>query len=70
MLDTEARLVDLELLSMRLERELQELSEVVAAQQRTIDALTADARRRNQADPGDPPDPSGRDPRDDRPPHY
>jgi uncharacterized coiled-coil protein SlyX len=68
--DTEARLVDLELRNMRLERELQDLSDVVADQQRTIDALTAEARRRNQQDPWDPRAPPLRDPTEDPPPHY
>jgi uncharacterized coiled-coil protein SlyX len=44
--DLEVRTVDLELRFMKLERELAELSEVVASQQRTIDALRAEALRR------------------------
>jgi SlyX protein len=70
MTDTEARVVDLELRHMKLERELQELSSVVAAQQRSIDALTADARRRREHERGALQDSAPRDPRDEIPPHY
>jgi uncharacterized coiled-coil protein SlyX len=41
----EARLVDLELRFMKLERDTQDLSDVVAEQQKTIDALRLEARR-------------------------
>lgn len=41
----EARLVDLELRYMKLERFAHELSGVVAEQQRVIDALTAETKR-------------------------
>ena len=39
------RVVDLELRFMKLEKFVQELSDTVAAQQRTIDALTVQVRR-------------------------
>jgi uncharacterized coiled-coil protein SlyX len=39
------RVVDLELRFMKLEKFAQELSDTVAAQQRTIDALTLQVRR-------------------------
>ena len=45
MSDLEARLVDLELRFMTIERYTQELSDVVAAQQRTIETLTRDTKR-------------------------
>jgi uncharacterized coiled-coil protein SlyX len=59
------RVVDLELRFMRLERFVQELSDTVAAQQRTIDALTAQVRRLSEraSDSED-------NPRADVPPHY
>jgi uncharacterized coiled-coil protein SlyX len=44
----EARVIDLELRFMRVERELAELSRIVAEQQRTIDALVLEARRRRE----------------------
>jgi uncharacterized coiled-coil protein SlyX len=44
----EPRFVDLELRFMRLERELGELSRIVAEQQRTIEALVLEARRRRE----------------------
>ena len=61
-----ARLVELELRYMTLERELGELSRVVAAQQRVIDALAAEAKRRREREEAqaEPPIP------DERPPHY
>jgi uncharacterized coiled-coil protein SlyX len=83
--DLEVRTVDLELRFMKLERELAELSEVVASQQRTIDALRAEAlRRRGRDAEGDArhtghPDTAGAEGggssredrlRDDKPPHY
>ncbi len=75
--DLETRTIDLELRFMKLERELAELSEVVAAQQRTIDALRADALRRRERDTsGDPAraEASGASReerlRDEKPPHY
>ncbi len=60
-----ARLTELELKYMRLERTVEELSEVVADQQKTIDALvrelhTASARLKDLADVT----------RDEKPPHY
>ncbi len=61
----EARLVDLELRFMKLERYSQELSDVVADQQRRIDALTLETKRlRERAAQGEPA--AGND----RPPHY
>jgi uncharacterized coiled-coil protein SlyX len=62
----EARVVDLELRFMKLERELGELSLVVAAQQRVIEALTLEARRRRERDEAiqEPAIP------DEKPPHY
>ncbi|MBL8612373.1 MAG: SlyX family protein [Myxococcales bacterium] len=61
-----ARLVDLELKYMTLERFAQELSAVVAEQQRTIDALTQETKRlRERAlDEGSEVGPA------DPPPHY
>lgn len=41
----EARVVDLELRYMKLERYAHELSSVVAEQQRLLDALTAETKR-------------------------
>jgi SlyX protein len=43
--ETRARLVDVELRFMKLERFTHELSDVVAQQGRTIDALTLETRR-------------------------
>jgi SlyX protein len=61
----EPRLVDLELRFMKLERYAQELSDVVAEQQRRIDALTFETKRlRERATQGEPA--AGND----RPPHY
>ena len=42
---TETRLVDLELRFMKLERFAHELSDVVVAQRRQIEALTAETKR-------------------------
>ena len=59
------RLVDLELRFMKLERYAQELSDVVADQQRRIDALVAETQRlRERSAQGEPA--AGND----RPPHY
>jgi SlyX protein len=61
----EPRLVDLELRFMKLERYAQELSDVVAEQQRRIEALTIETKRlRERAAQGEPA--AGND----RPPHY
>lgn len=62
----EPRVVDLELRFMRLERELGELSRVVADQQRTIEALVLEVRRRHERDA------IASEPAvvDERPPHY
>ena len=61
----EARLVDLELRFMKLERFAQELSDVVADQQRRIEALTLETKHlRERAAQGKPA--VGND----RPPHY
>ena len=62
----EPRVVELELRFMKLERELGELSLVVAAQQRVIDALTAEAKQRRERDEIAAQPPIG----DERPPHY
>jgi uncharacterized coiled-coil protein SlyX len=51
----EPRLVDLELRFMKLERYAQELSDVVADQQRRIEALTLETKRlRERAAQGEP----------------
>jgi uncharacterized coiled-coil protein SlyX len=63
---TESRIVELELRYMTLERELGELSRIVAEQQRTIDALMADARRRREREEAQREPPIA----DERPPHY
>ena len=61
----EKRLVDLELRFMKLERYAQELSDVVAEQQRLIEALTLETKRlRDRTAQGEPA--AGND----RPPHY
>jgi SlyX protein len=61
----EQRLVDLELRFMKLERYAQELSDVVAEQQRRIEALTIETKRlRERAAQEEPA--AGND----RPPHY
>jgi uncharacterized coiled-coil protein SlyX len=62
----ERRIVDLEIRYMKLEREVAELSEVVAGQQRVIDALTLEAGRRRERDElaQEPPI------TDEKPPHY
>ncbi|MGA2450895.1 MAG: SlyX family protein [Polyangiaceae bacterium] len=65
MTDPMARIVDLELRFMTLQQELRELSDVVASQQRIIEALRREAKRwrerflQEEEAPGD-----------DRPPHY
>ncbi len=66
--ELEPRVIDLELRYMKLERELHQLSEVVAAQQRVIDALTLEAKRqRFQRDNGGGDEPAiGHE----KPPHY
>ena len=61
-----ARLTELELKYMRLERTVEELSGVVAAHQKTIDALLAElhsttARLRDLGEPAPPAE---------KPPHY
>lgn len=61
----EQRMVDLELRFMKLERYAQELSDVVAEQQRRIEALTIETKRlRDRAAQEEPA--AGND----RPPHY
>ncbi len=63
----EPRLVDLELRFMKLERYAQELSDVVAEQQRRIDALVLETKRlRERSAQGEPA--VGNE--NDRPPHY
>ena len=59
------RLVDLELRFMKLERFADDLSGVVAEQQKTIDMLTAHVRRLTARSVGAEDDPKG-----DPPPHY
>jgi SlyX protein len=61
----EPRLVDLELRFMKLERYAQQLSDVVAEQQRRIDALTAEAKRLRERAEGAEPAIAN-----ERPPHY
>jgi uncharacterized coiled-coil protein SlyX len=59
------RLVDLELRFMKLERYAQELSDVVAVQQRRIDALMTETKRlRERSTQEEPAVPN------ERPPHY
>ena len=61
----EGQVVDLELRFMKLERFVEELSDVVADQRRSIDALTAEvARLRGLVDQGDEAAPG------EPPPHY
>jgi uncharacterized coiled-coil protein SlyX len=61
----ERRLVDLELRFMRLERFAHDLSDTVADQRRTIDALTLEMRRvRDRFAQQDP------EPGNEPPPHY
>lgn len=62
MTDIENRLVDLEVRFMKLERFAHELSDVVAAQQRTIDVLSAEAKRWREQTLGVT--------EGDKPPHY
>jgi uncharacterized coiled-coil protein SlyX len=61
----EQRLVDLELRFMKLERYAQELSDVVAEQQRRIEALAIETKRLRERAAQDEPAVSN-----DRPPHY
>jgi uncharacterized coiled-coil protein SlyX len=61
--------VDLELRFMTLERFARELSDVVAAQQRMIDGLTAEVRRLADRAAADD-DASGGRPQEEKPPHY
>jgi SlyX protein len=61
----EARIVDLEIRFMKLERYAQELSDVVAEQRRLIEALTLETKRlREGSSEQGPAVPDG------RPPHY
>jgi len=64
--DLEARIVDLELRFMKLERFTHELSDVVAEQHRQIDALTLEMKRLRDrlADEGT------ERPSSETPPHY
>lgn len=59
MSDTEKRLTDLELRYMKLERHVDELSAVVAEQQKVIDRLVAHVREQLPAPT-----------QDEKPPHY
>jgi uncharacterized coiled-coil protein SlyX len=62
---SESRLVSLELRFMKLERFVQELSDVVAERGQAIETLTAEVKRlRGQVSAQDPEHPN------DRPPHY
>jgi uncharacterized coiled-coil protein SlyX len=62
---SESRIVDLELRFMKLERFAQELSDVVAVQQRQIEMLTQETKRlRERVQQEEPAVPN------DRPPHY
>ena len=61
----EPRLVDLELRFMKLERYAQELSDVVAEQQRNIDALLLETQRLRERSAQEEPAAGN-----DRPPHY
>jgi SlyX protein len=61
----EGRLVDLELRFMKLERLANDLSDTVATQQRTIDALRTEMRRLRDRFAQQEPEP-GNEP----PPHY
>ena len=61
----EPQLVDLQLRFMKLERDLAELSGVVHGQQRTIDALKLEVRRRRESEPLDEQSVD-----EQRPPHY
>lgn len=62
---TEQRIVDLEVRYMKLERTVEELSSVVAEQQKTIDRLVSELSAQG-ARLRDLPDPTT----DEKPPHY
>ena len=62
LIELEHRVVDLELRFMKLERDAQALSDIVVAQQRVIDALVLEIKRRGLA----PEDDASNEP----PPHY
>jgi uncharacterized coiled-coil protein SlyX len=66
MTDQAARLVDLELRFMALERFTHELSDVVAEQGRTIEALVAETKRLRGLAPESDRDETVRE----KPPHY
>jgi uncharacterized coiled-coil protein SlyX len=61
-IELEHRVVDLELRFMRLERDAQALSDIVIEQQRVIDALVREIKRRPLAPDDDAPN--------EPPPHY
>lgn len=63
--ELEQRLTDVELRFMKLERFVHELSEVVHAQQHTIDALKAEAKRSRERASDE-----GSVVPNDKPPHY
>jgi uncharacterized coiled-coil protein SlyX len=63
--DVQARITDLELRFMRLERFANELSDAVAQQQKIIDALAAHVRRLTERSVD-----SEENPRAEPPPHY
>lgn len=61
----EARLVDLELRFMTLERFVHDLSDAIASQQRTIEALTLEMRRLRERSAD-----QDQEPGNEAPPHY
>lgn len=64
--ELEKRIVDLELRYMRAERMLQDLSDVLIDQQKTIDRLTAEVASLRERVP----DEAGGPVPNERPPHY
>ncbi len=62
---SDERVTDLELRFMKLERFAHDLSQVVAAQQKLIDALVAEARVKRERETDE-----GSSVPNDRPPHY
>jgi len=66
MTEHDARIVDLELRFMKLERFTHELSDVVAEQGRNIERLTLETKRLRERLSEE----EGEKPPDERPPHY
>jgi uncharacterized coiled-coil protein SlyX len=64
--DFDKRLIDLELRYMRAEKMLQDLSDVLVAQQKTIDRLTAEMAILRERLPEE----AGESIPNERPPHY